>query len=279
MFVFILIVLCAAGFALTTRAAQLRDTDTVAVGAINYTFAALIAWALAFVSQPAAAPETLRIGILGGITYVLAYLFLLPSLRHKGTAIAASVVQLGVLVPIVGALLIWGERPAIIRAYGMVLAVLALPLLTLDKGVSRQPLTLGRVMVLVGLFLLNGLAMLVNTWFHTTGLEGQRAMYLAILFTVAAVGCTAAWLIRPERKLGIKEAAWGALLGTFNVGGTLFTLYGLDLYLASVLFPITAALALAVITTFAAIAWREIPGKIGWAGIAAALTAVVLANM
>ncbi len=279
MLLLIVIVLCGAGFALTTRAAQRRDTDTVAVGAINYAFAALIAWALASLSEPAAAPETLRIGILGGITYVVAYLFLLPSLRQKGTAIAASVMQLGVLVPIAGALLIWDERPEIIRAYGMVLAVLALPLLTLDKGVSRQALTLGRVMVLVGLFLLNGLAMLINTWFHTTGLEGQRAMYLAILFSVAAVGCAAAWRTRPERKLGVKEAAWGALLGAFNVAATLLTLYGLDLYPASILFPITAALTLAIITAFAAIAWRELPGKIGWAGIAAALAAVVLANM
>ncbi len=279
MLVFILIVLCGAGFALTTRAAQRRDTDTVGVGAVNYAFAALIACTLASVSGPAAAPETLRIGILGGITYVVAYLFLLPSLRQKGTAIAASVMQLGVLVPIAGALLIWAERPEILRAYGMVLAVLALPLLTLDKGVSRHRLTLGRVMVLLGLFLLNGLAMLVNTWFHTTGLEGQRTMYLAILFSVAAVGCTAAWLLRPERKLGVQEAAWGLLLGAFNVAATLLTLYGLDLYLASVLFPLTAALTLALITAFAAIAWREIPGKIGWVGIAVALSAVVLANM
>ncbi len=278
MLLFVFIVLCGAGFALTARAAQRRNADTLAVGAVNYACAAIISWILAVPPGASTDPQTLYIGIVGGITYVAAYFCLLPSLEQKGTAIAASVMQLGVLVPLVGALLIWGERPQTVAACGIVLAVLALPMLTLDKGVSSQALTAGRVMVLLGLFILNGSAMLVNKWFHTTGLHGERAMYLAVLFTVAAVGCWLAWLAQRRRKLGVRELGWGAALGSFNVAATLLTLYGLDIYLAAVLFPLVAAVTLAVVTVFAALAWREIPGRIGWIGLAAAISAVILAN-
>jgi len=54
----------------------------------------------------------------------------------------------------------------------IVLALLALPLLGLDQGANRLRLTWLMSLGLLCLFLVNGAALLIQKWYHTTGLSG-----------------------------------------------------------------------------------------------------------
>ena len=91
--------------------------------------------------------------------------------------------------------------------------------------------------------------------------------------------CGLAWARNLRPWHGALEIKWGLLLGASNAIINILILATLDVLLASVMFPILAAVGLALTTTFAAVVWREIPGRLGWAGIGLAVLAVVLANM
>ncbi len=279
MLLFIAIVLLFNAISLTSRAAQLRGVDTYALAFLNYLWASVICWCVVLISGSAMPTEAFRISLVAGIAYVSAFLFMLQSMKVKGTAIAQAVMGISVLVPIAAAMLLWGERLQLLSGVGVALALVSLPMLTLDKGYDRQPMTLSRFGALAGLFFANGLALVCTKWYHFADVQAHRALYPAALFAVAAVAGFILWKMRPERKLGKTEILWGAAVGIANAVTVLVLLAGLDAFQSAVLFPLTSAAALAVVTAFAAVVWHEIPGKIGWIGIGVASVAVVLANL
>ncbi len=266
-------------FALILRAAQHRRANDLAVGMINYIFAAMLFAIVGALSRPEGADTALAYAAVGGSFNVMIYLLLLPAMRLRGVAISIAMVRLAVVIPLAAAILVWNEAPSAVQTYGIALALLAVPMLSLDRGVSNQPLTARRIAVLLGLLLSNGMTLLILKAFQVTGFTGARSIYLAGVFTIGAVVCAGAWLRGREAPLGLPEITWGVLLGSSNALTNLLIFATLDVLLASVMFPILAAAGLSLSTIFAAIAWREVPGKLGWAGIALAVVAVVLANL
>jgi len=276
---FILLVVAFAAFSLIVRAAQRRGVDDIAVGAVNYVVAAIVCWVIVALTRPSFALPAIGIGVLAGISYALGFVLLASTMKAKGAAITAAVMNLGVLVPILAAVVVWGERPGAVAIAGIALAVVAMPVLALDRGIDGEPLTARRLGVLLALFVANGAALAFADWFHSYSLISVRPLYVAILFTLAAVSAISYWLSRPERRLRRQELAWGAVLGVDNAAAALLTLYSLDAEMASVLFALVGALTLACVAIFAALVWREMPGRAGWIGLATAVAALVLAKL
>ncbi len=278
MLIFGATILVNTAFGLIVRAAQRAGVNVLAAGVVNYIFASSTFWVVYWLLKPPAATGALSIGAVAGSIYFVAYLLLLPAMQLRGVAIALAFVRLSVIIPLAAAMLIWREAPDTIKTCGIVLALLALPLLSLDRGVSSTRLTGGNIALLMSLFFVNGTCLLMSKWFQSTGLVAQRPLYLATVFCVAGLGLTVAWMITRCEALGYREIGWGIAIGAANAGSNLLILYTLDMFLASVMFPILAAVGLSLATVFAALAWREIPGRLGWSGIVIAVAAIILAN-
>lgn len=267
-------------FALILRGAQHRRVDELAVGMVNYVLASSVYWVVAAIWWPEQGVATAAgFGLAGGCFNVTIFLLLLTAMHLRGVAVSIAMVRLAVAVPLVASIVFFHEAPGVVQSWGIVLALLALPLLSLDKGVSDEPLTLRRMAMLLGLFLSNGMCLLLLKWYQTTGTSGGRFIYLATVFTVSGLIVGLAWARAKNRRLGKAEIVWGTWLGISNAVTNILIFMTLDVLLASVMFPILAAVGLSLTTIFAAVFWREIPGKLGWAGIAAAVVAVVLANL
>ena len=279
MIAFILLIAAFAAFALIIRATQRRGIDDIAVGAVNYVVAALVCWIATAVMRPAPALPAVTIGLLAGVAYALGFVLLARTMKTKGAAITSAVMNLGVILPILAAIIIWGERPGTTALFGIALAVVAMPVLALDKNIDREPMTYRRVGVLIALFAVNGGALVFANWFHSYELVAQRPLYFAVLFSVASIVAVGYWLLQAERRFGLRELSWGSLLGVDNAAAALLILYTLDAEMASVLFALVGALTLATVAVFAAVVWREIPGRAGWIGMAAAVAALVLAKL
>lgn len=278
MVVFAVTIVVNTSFSLLVRAAQRRHVNVIAVGFVNYVFAAGLYWVLAAATRPAMATPVLTFGIAAGVLYPTVFLLLLPAMHMKGVAITMAIVRLSVLIPLGGALWLWSEMPGEAKTYGIVLALVALPMLSLDKGINDVRLSLRQTGLLVALFLANGACLLMSKAFQMTGLVAQRPLYLAIVFTGGALGCGAVYFLTRKARLKRAELLWGIAVGAANAASNMLLLYTLDVFLAAVVFPILAAVGLCLATMFAAAAWREIPGRLGWAGIAVAVIAVALAN-
>jgi len=69
------------------------------------------------------------------------------------------------------------------------------------------------------------------------------------------------------------------MLGTCNILGNLALLASLDHMPGTVVFPVLQAGIMIVAAGFAALVWRELPGRPGAVGIAVAAAAVVLINL
>ncbi len=265
-------------FALILRAAQRRKANDVGVGMFNYIFASAVYWAIGGIARPEGAATGGVYGLIAGCFNVTIFLLLLPAMRFKGVAISIAMVRLAAVIPMGAAILMWHEAPSQIQAVGIILALLALPMLSLDKGVNHEPLTARRIMVLLGLFVSNGMTLLMMKAFQETGFVAARSIYLAMVFSIGALVCGVAWLRTRTSPLGWTEVKWGVLLGISNAATNILIFYTLDVLLASVMFPILAAVGLSLTTVFAAVMWREIPGRLGWMGIVIAVVAVGLAN-
>ncbi len=279
MLLFAVTILFNTAFSLFVRGAQRHGHDAVAVGVVNYTFASLCFWVFTAVSHTSYASLAVQIGLIGGCLYVTTYFLLLPAMNFKGVAVSMAVVRLSVLVPLLGAVLIWGETPGMVKTLGIALALVALPMLTFDHGADSPKFDLRHTTTLAGLFIFNGACLLVGKWFQTTQLIAERPLYLATLFSIAALLCLVYWMCTRRHGMTTSELRWGLAAGASNAISNFLILYVLDLFLASVVFPVLAAVALSLATAFAAFVWDEKLGRLGWAGIGIAVVAIVLANL
>lgn len=265
------------GFSLIIRYSQRQSHDQFAVMAINYLVAAVLGFACAG-GQYHMSPPTIHIGLIGGIVFVTTYIFLIHSMDLKGVAIANAITRLSVLIPVLVTIIAWGERPRAIEGFGALLALLAMPLLSLDRTTEGGKLTRRQVPLLLALFATNGSGLLTSAWFHSTGLEAERSIYFGLLFTTAAAVSVLIWLIW-SRRCGWREFVSAIPLGILNYLTGIMVIRALDTLPGTLVFPLFAAMGLALTTGIAAWAWQEKPGRLGQIGIAVALLAVVLIKL
>jgi len=269
-----------AGFGIVVRDAQRRNLDMLTVGLVNYFAAAVLylVWTR-FDGVTTCDPRTVLIGVIGGVTFAGGFLLMLGPLRWRGLGVVAALLGLSVLVPLGASLLVWHETLGGVQYLGVGLALLAIPLLSLDKGAANG-LRLTGLMALgmAALFLVNGSAWTIQKWYHTTGLSGERPVYFSYLFGVATIVMFIAWLVKSRRFSGA-GLRWGGLLGVCNVAANLALLWALDRLPGAVVFPVMQAGIMIAAAGFAALAWREHPGRLGAVGIAVAAVAVGLINL
>ncbi len=272
-----LAVLSGTGFALVMRGAQRCGRNVVAVGAINYVvatglYAAL--WALGD-RVPLSRP-TLLIGLAGGACYVMGFLILMRVMSARGVALAAAAERIGVLVPVVMSVVIWGERPTAPQVIGIVLAVAALPLVGLartaptQRGVGRRELAMVLALVITG-----GGAALAIKGFQMAQLPAERDGYFLVHFGTAMLCAWTAWGLR-WRTLRRMDLPFGVALGIFNALVGITLLLALERLPGSVVFPVLSALTLALVTLLATLVWREPLGRLGALGLGLTLVATAL---
>lgn len=279
MIVLLLSTLFSAAFGLVVRYAQRRNGNLLAVGALNYLTAALFHVALrASEGIVPPSPPTWRIGILAGIAYVTAYFFLVPFMKLRGVSIATAVVRLSVLIPVVFSVALWGERPNGMQTSGAILALMSLPLLGFHPSVGREGLRAKETLLLVALFLGNGLCLLSVRGYHQTGIQGEESLFLGILFSTAAVISNAVWLFR-RAGFSRRDILPGVMLGLCNALGNLSLVAALQQLPGVFVFPFYSSIGLVFAAAFAGVVWRERISRIEAAGMTIAVGAVVLIHM
>jgi len=274
-------VLSTSAFSLIIRQTQRQGLDQMGVMMVNYWVASVTGFAVAWPSGTLVpSPPTWQIGLLGGVIYVTTYILIMHSMDLRGVAISNAVTRLSVLVPIAAAVVVWHEHPTWTQQAGAALAVVAMPFLTLGPGGSGQRMRKRKrqVLMLLALFLANGAVLITSMWFHSAQLPGETFTFFGIIYGSAAVVATGLWATG-TRRLGWPGIGWGAILGVTNIVTGVSLLRALDTLPGAVVFPVFAALGLALTTGFAAAAWKETPGRIGWVGVAVALMATVVTNL
>lgn len=260
------------------RHIQRVNLNLYAVGWFTYLFSALIYATMVGLKPTAMPPLYLYAGILLGALYVVTYLLFVPTLADRGVSVMAAMCQLSALVPMLASLLIWNEHPTVVRLAGAILCLIAMPMLALDKGVTDTELTLRKVLVFAGMVVFNGGVLLALKWFDEQHAQEHFAGFMLATFASAAVGMGVLWPLYREH-IGGQVVSWGALMSLCYAGATLVIVMALKTYEGAVVFPFAEAMAVALTVAFAALVWREVPGRVGLTGIALVTVAAVLINL
>lgn len=287
--------LFSASFSLAIRFSQKRGADMTAVAAVNYIVAAAFhAAATAVEGFRVPHASTLLVGIAGGIAYPAAFFLLEALMSRRGVSVTGAVTRLSVLVPVSVSLAAWGERASALQGAGIGLAVLSLPLLSLGRQQAGGPAgspspRAGRgaaAALLAGLFVVNGLCLLAPRAFRQTGVAGEDALFLFILFSTAALCSSAAWAVQAARSRPgagrpplLASVVPGAVVGLCNALANRFVVASLVRMPGIIVYPFYSAVGLLLTVAFSALAWKERIRPLEAAGMGLALASIVLVNL
>jgi len=264
-------------FALTVKYAERRSCNLLAVGAVNYAAGAVIYICSALGTGPPGR-ATWLLGVAGGVLFATAYVFLVRVVGRKGISISSAVLQLSALFPVLVGLCLWGDRPTWTQSLGVVLAMLALPLLGLAGPGEAHRIDRRGILLTGALLAANGACLLVMQSFHFLAAAAERRLFFAIVFCVATLVSGSVWCV--ERKgSSRRDVAPGVLLGVWNALAGFLMLSAMEVLPGTVVFPFANSVALALTTLVAVTVWGERLGRSGKIGMALALAAVVCINI
>lgn len=196
----------------------LNSANAYGVYFVNYITCALLAFA-------AMEPKALYNGDatpcwLGGITG-LVYLASLAANGysiHKNGAILSSVfTRLGVLVPILLSVTLFGERPTLLQALGVALAVAAAVVMNGLPGKAETTSAGNKVYLLplILTLLLNGTADAMSKVFTQLGRRQDDGLFMFYIFLFAGLD-TLVLLVRERRPITRRDVFFGVLAGVPN---------------------------------------------------------------
>jgi drug/metabolite transporter (DMT)-like permease len=263
------------------RAAQVRGSNMMIVGAVNYVLASAASFMLSWLDgNLALSSPTLFWGAVQGIAFVVTYFLICASMSVSGMAISTAFMRLSVVIPVVASIVVWGEVPNGFQVLGILACVGSLPLIGMRTiGGARSARASWRdVGVLAMLFLGVGIAGVASKAFVEADVPDARTTYMGVLYGVAALGALATFLSPRWRRN--RSGVWGGVkMGFFNVTSIVAYLIALEQVPGVVAFPVQASGGLLLNTAFAAIVWRERFAGHTLAGMGLGAVGLVLVNL
>ena len=220
---------------------------------------------------------TLGLGAVTGLTYSAGMYLNLTLMGKRGAAITSSMIQLAVLIPIGVSVFLFGETISQTQLLGIVLAVASLPLLA-AKPMENLELDREIIPMIIVTIIVVGFSQLSSKILVQSGLEAQNNyFFLAIFSSAALLVSPLAWKNRAE--INSRDGLFGLGVGVFNVAANRFLLIALTTLPGAIVFPVSSAGSLLMVTISAIILFKEKVSRVNLTGILLTLVAVVLINL
>lgn len=281
-----------AAFTLLVRFARSPRFDYATVGATNYATGAMLAVAV-FIATGADAPSwaSLAAGAVNGAQYQLTFLFMHALIGVGGIAVATSVLRLAAAVPVVASMVVWREPVSLVQAGGLVLAVIALPLLAgvnpsirARHDLGAYPSTARVAITVVATLFVTGAGLLAAKVFAELSVPDDRPAYVAAAYLTATAFSAITWRRQPRgdgrhTATGrVQSLGLGVVTGAVNFGQLSAFLPALASVPGVIAFPIAAAGGLMCTVIGGWAFFRERLTVRHSAGLALAVTAAALMN-
>ncbi|MBI2940398.1 MAG: EamA family transporter [Chloroflexi bacterium] len=255
-----------------------RGHSLTAVGAVNYTVAALFSGLAATASGTTGlVPGVAIVAAIGGLSYIVSYFIYVQTIRLVGVSISMTTVRLSVLPAIAGSVLLWREALSPAQAVGVALCLLSLPLLSFQPGDKSARLGGPVWLWLLALFAVTSGGPLAARIFQQIGAPEAKTALLACWFGVSAAGAV---LVLCRQRLGARRADFpiGLLLGGVNVVGNYGLLAALERLPGAIVFPVSSAGGVLLVTVTSGLLWGERLGRPAAAGVLLSTLALALVN-
>lgn len=222
---------------------------------------------------------TVILGIITGAFFLGGFLFLKYNMKYNGIVLSSTFIKLGVLIPTIMAIVVFGEVLSVLQIVGIAIAIAAIIIINFEKepegadclGESK---TGNKKILLLVLLLLGGLGDSMSNIFEKLGPDSGKDGFLLLTFFTAFV-ITIAIVILGKKKLCKADILFGLLVGVPNYFSARFLLASLGSLEAVIVYPTYSVGTMVVVTIVGVIAFREKISK--QKGLALGLIAVAIA--
>lgn len=218
--------------------------------------------------------QTLGMGAVNGILYLVSFVLLQYNTRKSGVVLSSVFMKLGLLVPIVLSIFLFGEMPTVLQWTGFVLAVGAIILINYEKGASRSG---GKFLLLV-MLLGGGCGDAMSKVFEVWGPAAFADQFLLYTFACALILCSVL-VIRNHERPDKHALLFGVLVGVPNFFSAKFLLMALNHLPAVIVYPTFSVATILVVTLAGVCLFKERLRKQQWVALAVILAALVLLNI
>ena len=225
-------------------------------------------------------PLPLWLGAVSGFLYLAALIVYAYSIRKNGAVLSSVFTRLGVLVPILVSVVLFGERPSLLQGAGILVAVLAAVVMNgLPKKGQPQGMSPGLALVpLLLALLLNGASDSMSKIFTQLGSRRDDGLFVFYIFLFAAL-FTLALLIRERQRLARRDVLLGILVGVPNFFSSRLLLAALTELPAFLVYPSYSVGAILVISAASFFLFRERLNRRQLGAVGMILAALVLLNL
>ncbi len=274
----LLALLCSACITLLMRFSERYRKNPTSMLAMNYFMCCVLSFLfgdnMQFFPQGEGQPMALLLGSISGVLFLGGFVLLQWNVSRNGVALPATFMKLGVLVPTLLSVLLFGEKLTLLRALGVAAAVAAI--LLMQGGGRREEG--GSMAGLVALLLCGGLADAMSKLYEEWGAPEVKDYFLLYTFLTALTLCVLLCYWRSE-KLCWQDTVFGLALAVPNYLSTRFLLLALTQLPAVVVYPSFSVGTIVLVTLAGLVLFREkLPAR-KWIALGVILAALVLLNL
>lgn len=239
------------------RASEKHITNQMGMFAANYAICSVLSmiymeWKSIGSIEMNVTPIFLMGGI-SGILYLVNFVFLKYNMQKNGIVLSSTFMKLGVLIPTIMAVVVFGETPRALQVLGIVIAIVAIVVFNFRKDAMNDGT---QKYLLLLLLLLSGFTDSMAKIYEQFGDVKGSDIYLLVTFFVAFV---IAVILAVRNKLGfhIKDGVYGLLIGIPNYYSARFLLMALRSVDAVLVYPLYSVATIILITVVGVIVFRE----------------------
>ena len=274
----ILAILSSASIAVLMRQSNQKVSGGTGMVAVNYLMCLVLSAAFAGVDnlfpRTASLGQTLGLGAVNGLLYLMGFVMLQVSIRKNGVVLSTIFMKLGLLVPMVLAVVAFGEKPEMLQIFGFFLALAAILVINYEKTDEKSK-SAGYLVLLI---LLGGGGDAMSKVFEAVGDSAMEDCFLLYTFASALILCLLLVLLQ-KQKIGKWEWLYGMLIGVPNFFCARFLLKSLSDVPATIAYPTFSVATLLTVTLAGVVLYRERLKKKQWIGVVMILGALILLNI
>lgn len=217
---------------------------------------------------------TLGLGVINGFLYLGGFVLLQVNIERNGVVMSTTFMKLGLLVPMVFSLLVFGERMNLMQSIGTILAFAAIVLIHLQKEETNFSFKWGLILLL----LVNGGANGMSKVYDEVGHETLSPQFLLYTFATACLLCWSLAIYKKE-KLSKYHLIYGILIGVPNFLSAKFLLKSVQLLPAVIVYPTFSVGAIIIVSLVSICLFKEKLNRRQWIALAGILVSLVLLNV
>ena len=279
----VIAVLVSSLVAVLMRLSEKHVTNNFAMFAANYFVCSLIAF-LFIQNKNIFAPHegltfTLLLGLFSGCLYLTCFVLMKQNIHLNGVMLSSVFMKLGVIVPVLMAIIFFRETPTALKIVGFCIAVFAIMLIYLEpsKGGGKRGFSAASLLLLL-LLLVSGLTESMANIYDKLGNAELKDNFLFINFAAAFL-LSASITAIGHKKITWKDIAFGVMIGIPNYFCSRFLLLSLGSLPAFVVYPIYNVGAIVLIGLAGIFLFKERLSLRKGIGFALIILALVLLNV